>query len=75
MGHNLLQAWLKKVSTGARGLSLKLVDGTHVVLYPPFMVGDDFVAGSLSERDNAEVAYTFSGLICVQPLAPKPPGF
>jgi hypothetical protein len=71
----LLQHWVKKISTDARGLTLKLVDGTFATLHPPYMVGDDYVAGSMVEGKNDEIAYPFTSLISVQPLGPAPKGF
>jgi hypothetical protein len=75
VSYNSLQAWLTKASKDVRGLTLKTLDGKSNPLYPPYFIGDDYVAGVMVEGSDDAIAYPYGGLISVQPLGPKPKGF
>jgi hypothetical protein len=75
VSYNSLQAWLTKASKDARGLTMKTLDGTANPLYPPFAIGEDFIAGVMVEGSGDAIAYSYNSLISVQPLSPKPKGF
>jgi hypothetical protein len=69
------EQWISKAVEGVRGLVLTQVDGHSSTIYPPYYIGDDFVAGSAAEGRDVKLAVTYRSIVTVRTLDPKPKGF
>jgi hypothetical protein len=70
-----LKTWLKKNAGSTRGFTIKTADGGSAPLYPPYHMGDDFVAGSVVEERDEQCAYPYSCVVSIRPMAAKPRAF
>jgi hypothetical protein len=72
---NELKAWMQRASQNARALTIKTGDGGSHPLYPPYFIGDDFVAGAQTEGGDNQIAYPYFSVVSITPLGAKPKGF
>jgi hypothetical protein len=64
-----LGKWIAVASKGCRGLGITLIDGTITNVYEPMEIGEDYVAGSSSDKKVVDVAVTYHSIAKIRPIS------
>ena len=64
-----LEKWIAVASGGSRGLGITMIDGTITNVFAPLEIGEDYVAGSSSDKKVVDVAVTYHSISKIRPIS------